>query len=73
MNMIVNMNAGWFEHNTFPKNRSSHPWTFVPTITRTDSWNDNVRKKYDSTNLQLKINTQRNTNAIRALRSSSSP
>ena len=31
--IIVSVNAAWFVQSAFEKNRSEHPWIFIPTMT----------------------------------------
>ena len=64
MNIIVNVNVGWFKHNVSPNNQSSQFKTLVPTIMHIGSQNDNIRKKYNSTNLQLNTSTQSKIEAM---------
>ena len=66
--MIVSVNGTWLEHNALPKMRSEQPCTLVRAITAIGLLNDEVRKKYDSANLQPKTRIQSMIDAILALR-----
>src|SRR5882762_6273902 len=68
--MIVSVNGTWFVQRELPKNLSLHPCTFVRAITAMGPLNDEVKKKYDSANLQPKISPQSIMEAIRGLRAS---
>src|ERR1700722_8076121 len=59
MNMSVSVNAAWLRQSAVPKYLSEQSWTFMPTMTWIGLWKARVKKKYDSTNLQLKMVIQR--------------
>ena len=66
--MIVSANGTWFWHRALPKNLSLHPWTFVLAMTAMGLLKDDVKKKYDSTNLHPKTRAQSRMEPARALR-----
>jgi len=66
--IIVSVNGTWLEHNELPKIRSEQPCTLVRAITAIGLLKDEVKKKYDSVNLQPKTKTQSMIDAVRALR-----
>lgn len=66
--IIVSVNGTWLEHKEVPKIRSEQPCTLVRAITAIGLLKDEVKKKYDSVNLQPKTKTQSMTDAVRALR-----
>jgi hypothetical protein len=66
--MIASVNGTWFVHNTLPNSLSLHPCTLVRAITAMGLLNEDVKKKYDSVNLQPKISSHKHMEAVRAER-----
>jgi hypothetical protein len=66
--MIASVNSTWREQSTVPKNGSWQLTTRFRAMTATGLLNEEVRKKYDSTNLQPKTSVQSPIDATRALR-----
>lgn len=66
--MMTSVIVTWLVQRALPKILSLHPWTLVRAMTAMGLLNDAVKKKKDSANLQLKIRSQRNIDAVRALR-----
>lgn len=66
--MMASVIGTWFVQSAVPKNRSLQPWTFVRTMTAIGLPKEVVRKKYDSANLQPKMRSHKQTDAMRAWR-----
>ena len=56
--MMASANGTWLLHRAEPKYLSLQFKTFVRAMTATVLPNDDVRKKYDSANLQPKMTSQ---------------
>jgi hypothetical protein len=65
-NISASVNLAWFRQSTEPKTRSSHIRISMCAIARIGSRNDVLRKKYDSTNLQMKVIVHMLSEAVRA-------
>ncbi len=65
--MIARVKGTWFVHSALPKNRSLQPCTFVRAMTAIGLEKDDVKKKYDSMNLQPKMSSQSPIDAMREL------
>lgn len=68
--MIVSVNGTWLAQSAVPNNLSLQPWTLVRAMTAMGLLNEEVKKKYDSTNLQPKMRSQREMDAMRGPRPS---
>ncbi len=66
--MIASANGTWLLHRAAPKYLSLQFKTFVRAMTATGLLKFDVKKKYDSVNLQPKISSQSESDAMRALR-----
>jgi hypothetical protein len=66
--MIVRVKGTWLVQSVLPKNLSLHPCTLVRAMTAIGLLNDEVKKKYDSANLQPKTRPQSMMDAVRGPR-----